>query len=151
MENHDDFELNSFHDLVSVAEKDSVISLKQKDLKQIFKMYVVRLFSLTCRKLGSSSVFIKLLEDGKAFDEIDAVRNQARKTRLIFATDGIVFVKEMPSPVHSRVTRFVERRIADSILHRITLDDDGQPRTLDLEVCGDGCKWPANVHRSCFV
>ena len=143
MDDYHDFELDSFHDLFSVANKDSMISLKQKDLKNFFKKYLIIQLNLTCRNLDPSSVFIKfedIPDDTKAFDKIDAARNQAERTRLILTNYSIIFIKEMSTSVHARVTRFVERQILTSVLHHITLDPQGEPRTLELEFCGDGCK-----------
>ena len=122
MDDYHDFELDSFHDLFSVANKGSIISLKQKDLKQFFEKCLITQLNLTCRKLGPSSVFIKLKDipnDSKAFDEIDAARSQAKMIRLILTNYSIIFVKEMPTPVHARVTRFVERPVSYIILHSI--------------------------------
>ena len=150
MDNSDDFELHTSDEFFSVVKKGSVNSLQQKDLIPFFKKYPLAKLILTCRKIGTSSVFIKLqdIDKSKAFEELDAARSQARKTRLILTNYNIAFIKEMPTILHARVTRYVEKQIFLSILHHITLDENGETRTDDLELAGDGCKWPYMRHLS---
>lgn len=76
-------------------------------------------------------------------DHLDKLQAKLKASRRILAFDStILYIKEMPSAIHSRATSYVVEHVAFALRQCLPVNAAGVQSWDDIELAGDGRKYP---------
>jgi hypothetical protein len=78
-------------------------------------------------------------------DHLDKLQANFKVHRRMLASDTLLYLKEMPSAIHSRATSYVVEHVAFALRQCLPVNAAGGQNWDDIELAGNGRKYP-NPH-----